>query len=84
MKKKQISFKPKLFLLKNVIAELNEDRSNVILGGATEVNANSEGTCGPCTGPATLVSGCPTLRLSCNTFEVNGRCCMNTGINGPC
>ncbi len=37
MKKQKVSFSPKLFLSKKTIAELNNDHSNAILGGADTV-----------------------------------------------
>lgn len=85
MKKKNLMIS-RLVLQKNVIATLNQTQSDVAKGGATEVNWDSRGTCGPCN--ASLDGGCPTRQYSvCYTINnAQGVCCgvINTGINGPC
>lgn len=81
MKKQKVSFSPKLFLSKKTIAELNNDHSNAILGGADTVpDWNSKSPCGPCN--ASLNGGCPTRQFSvCPTINnANGVCCVVTVV----
>ena len=93
MKKKNLMLQKKLFLTKEVIAELNSKEQLAVKGGNWVTNVPQTalpggGGPGCMSCAATFQPNCPTQQYSkCQTApDANGLCCavVGTGINGPC
>lgn len=89
MKKKKIDLGRKLFLRKDLVSGLNAIQSHKVVGGwatnvkQSAVDPNPQPGCMSC--PATVQDGCPTHVYSrCQTYQVNGQCCVLVSNNPPC
>ncbi len=82
MKKKNLMLQKKLFLTKEVIAQLNSKEQHAVKGGAWVTNVPETALPGP-GGPACM-SCAPTMQAECGTNQFGSKCPTVANANGVC